>query len=148
MTRTGRLARLAATAVVGVLLLLGTLVGQDDDFPFGPFRMYATADKPGGEVVSTAIEVRTATSEFRAAPLTPSTTGLRRAEVEGQLTRFTADPSLLRLIAVAHARRDPGAEPWTGVRIVQTRYQLRDGEPVGQRQVVLAQWSASTQAGS
>ncbi|MDX6225225.1 MAG: hypothetical protein QOE64_1601 [Frankiales bacterium] len=140
MTGSGRLARLAATAVAGVLLLLGTLIGQDDDFPFGPFRMYATADKRGGEVVSTAIEVRTANSEFHAAPLTPSTTGLRRAELEGQLSRIVADPSLLRLLALAHARREPGAEAWTGVRVVQTRYQLRDGEPVGNRQVVLAQW--------
>jgi hypothetical protein len=123
------------------MLLLGTLIGQDDDFPFGPFRMYATADKRGGEVVSTSIEVRSEGRDFHSEPLTPETTGLRRAEIEGQLTRFTADPSLLELVAVAHHRRQPDAAPWNGVRIVQTRYQLRDGEPVGEKRVGLAEWT-------
>jgi hypothetical protein len=142
LTPRGRALRLAAVGCAGVLLLLGTVVGQDDDFPFGPFRMYATADKPGGEVVSTSIEVRTASSGFHAEPLTPETTGLRRAEIEGQLTRFQADPTLLRLVALAHSRRQPDAEPWTGLRIVQTRYRLRGAEPVGERHVVLAEWTA------
>lgn len=143
MTSAGRLIRTLVALAAGALLLLGTAVGQDDDFPFGPFRMYATADNPSGEVVSTAIEVRTAGSDFHAAPLTPATTGLRRAELEGQLDRFIRDPALLRLIAEAHKQRQPDADAWTGVRIVQLRYQLRAGEPVDERQVVLAEWAGS-----
>jgi len=42
--------RFAVAATVLVLVLAGTLWGQDDDFPFGPFRMYATAAKPTGNV--------------------------------------------------------------------------------------------------
>ena len=42
----GRAVRVAATAVAALLLLLGTVWGQDDDFPFGPFRMYSTAPEP------------------------------------------------------------------------------------------------------
>lgn len=141
LTSRGRRWRLTASAVAGVLLLLGTAVGSDDDFPFGPFRMYATADSRSGEVVSTSIEVRTADGAFHTAPLTPESTGLRRAEVEGQLARLIADPGLLRLLAVAHHRRQPTAPAWTGVRVVQTRYRLHDGAPVGARRVVVAQWT-------
>src|SRR4051812_11901510 len=48
----GRRVRSAVAAVALVVLVVGALWGQDDDFPFGPFRMYATATKPTGVVAT------------------------------------------------------------------------------------------------
>ena len=50
LTSRGRMVRVAVAAVGLALLLAGTLWGQDDDFPVGPFRMYATAARPTGNV--------------------------------------------------------------------------------------------------
>jgi len=89
--------RLAIGAVALVAVLVGTVHGQDDDFPVGPFRMYATAAKPTGTVrVAELIGVR---SDGTRVVLQAHDVGLRRAELEGQLPRFRKDPELLAALA-------------------------------------------------
>lgn len=140
LTSVGRRARTAATALVGALLLLGTVAGQDDDFPFGPFRMYSTYDDPDGVVVSTRVEAVDATGTVLVVP--DSATGLRRAEVEGQADRFTRDPDLLAALSQAHARLRPYEPSYDVVRVVVARLQLRDGRPTGESsEQVVAQWT-------
>ena len=41
--------------VVLGLLLAGTVWGDDDAFPFGPFRMYSTRNDPNAPVISTRV---------------------------------------------------------------------------------------------
>jgi hypothetical protein len=91
--RRGRTGRLVAVVAGALLLLLGTCWGQDDDFPFGPFRMYATSSKANGVVVVSAL--RAEWSDGTHSPVQPEEFGLRRAELEGQLDRFRHDPALL-----------------------------------------------------
>jgi hypothetical protein len=139
LTAAGRRWRLAITVVVLALLLAGTLVGQDDAFPFGPFRMYATRDAPNGLVLSTRVEAVDATGRVLVVPDTA--TGLRRAEIEGQVARFRADPGLLGEISRAHTRLHPGQPMYDEVRVVERRYQLRDSRPTGeQTDEVVARW--------
>ena len=88
LTATGRHLRVALLAVAGTLLLLGTLVGQDDAFPFGPFRMYATADAPNGSVLSTRLEA--VTVDGAVVRVGEGDIGMRRAEYEGQLPSLSA----------------------------------------------------------
>jgi hypothetical protein len=89
--------RLAIGAVALVVVLAGTVHGQDDDFPVGPFRMYATAARPTGTVrVAELIGVR---SDGERVVLQAHDVGLRRAELEGQLPRFRKDPELLAALA-------------------------------------------------
>ena len=89
--------RLVVGAVALVAVLGGTLWGQDDDFPVGPFRMYATAAKPPGAVgVAELIGVR---ADGTRVLLQAHDVGLRRAELEGQLPRFRNDPRLLSSLA-------------------------------------------------
>ncbi len=122
-----RLVRLAATAVVLVLVLAGTVWGDDDAFPFGPFRMYSTRADPNQPVVSTRVVGLTAAgAEVR---LSGGQVGLRRAEFEGQLPRIEADPALLGLLAESYARADPDAEELVEVQVVQRRFELVDGRP-------------------
>jgi hypothetical protein len=139
LTDAGRRARLAATAVVAVLLLLGTFVGDDDAFPFGPFRMYSTRDAPDGMVLSTRVEAVDSTGRVLVVPDTA--TGLRRAEIEGQVARFRSDPSLLAALSRAHDRLHPQEPSYDEVRVVERRYLLRDSRPTGeQTERVVASW--------
>lgn len=141
LTSAGRRARVAVTLVLAVLTLAGTLVGQDDDFPFGPFRMYSTRDDPNGTVVSTRVEARDADGRLRT--VDERSTGLRRAEVEGQVRRFVADPALLGALSRAHDRLRPDEPPFTEVRVVERVYELRDSRPTGQEsERVVVTWRA------
>lgn len=142
MQAAGRRARLAVTGVGAALLLAGTFVGQDDHFPFGPFRMYATRDAPDGTVRSLRVEAVDATGRVLVVPDTA--TGLRRAEIEGQGSRFVADPDLLGEVSRAHDRLHPGQPAYEVVRVVATDTVLRASRPTGDRhEQVLATWSRS-----
>ena len=136
LTATGRRLRLTGLLVVAALLLLGSLRGTDDDFPFGPFRMYATADSPDGTVLSTTLEAVTA--DGRRVGVDERDIGLRRAEYEGQLARVT--PGVLRELVGVHARRRPGGPAWVGLRVVQTTYPLHHGIAGPATRSVLVTW--------
>ena len=139
LTSAGRRARVAVTLAVAVLTVAGTLVGQDDDFPFGPFRMYSTRDDPDGTVVSTRVEAVDATGRVRV--VDERSTGLRRAEVEGQVRRFREDPALLGALSRAHERLRPGEPDFVEVRVVERVYELRDSRPTGvESERVVATW--------
>ena len=132
---------MAVTALLVLLVLAGTFVGQDDDFPFGPFRMYATRDDPDGEVRSARVEAVDRAGRVRT--VDERSTGLKRAEVEGQTRRFLAEPETLGLLAEAHARLRPDESPLVEVRVVERSYVLRDSRPTGeQSERVIARWTA------
>lgn len=139
LTATGRRVRTAVTLLLAVLTLAGSLVGQDDDFPFGPFRMYSTRDDPDGTVVSTRVEAVDATGRVQV--VDERATGLKRAEVEGQVARFRDDPSLLGALSRAHDRLRPAEPEYVEVRVVERVYELRDSRPTGtESERVVATW--------
>src|SRR3954464_3779385 len=107
LSRSGRAARGAATAVAGGLLLAGTLWGVAHDFPFGPFRMYSTAPDPNGDAKDTRVEGVDTTG--RTVPITEGNSGIRRAEIEGQEGAYVATPARLSEVANAYAEHSPGA---------------------------------------
>ena len=126
----GKTRRSRTLVVLGLILVLlwGALWGQDDHFPFGPFRMYATTQQLNGK--SGWYAVYGETPDGDRVFLTSLAYGLRRAEIEGQTNRLIADPTLLCLIGdVAQSRRELPEL----VRVVLTRewQQLKDGRPVG-----------------
>jgi hypothetical protein len=126
---------MAAVGVVLGLVLAGSLWGSDHDFPFGPFRMYATSGRPNGAVRTAALVGVIAGRSFA---IQPEAIGVRRAELEGQYPRFQSDPRLLGTLARAFAR--------TGVRLDELRLvervrRLHDGKRVGRSTgEVLAVW--------
>ncbi|ROT32016.1 hypothetical protein [Micromonospora sp. HM5-17] len=129
LTSRGRALRVGITVLVGALLLAGTLWGQDDHFPFGPFRMYATSNPPNDPAPDTRVEGVDVTGAV--VPLDQANTGIRRAEIEGRQSRYAADPSLLRQVADAYAKRHPGAPALVEVRIVIRWHGIRNGRPTG-----------------
>ena len=124
------------------LFLAGTVVGQDDWWPFGPWRMFATSTAPSGAIYSLSIEVQEGDDpEWVPAPLTPTTVGLNRAEVEGRVPQMTRDPGMLGTLARSHAKLQPGQAPWHGVRVVRNQVMLSGGTPTGEvRHSTLAAW--------
>lgn len=137
----GRVARVAVTVVGLVLLLLGTFWGQDDDFPFGPFRMYSTAPDPNADAPDTRVEGVDTTG--RTVVLTEANSGLRRAEIEGQQRAYIDDPSRLRQVAAAYAEKSPEAPPLRTVRIVIRWEGIEHSRPTGtSRDEVIATWTA------
>ena len=140
LSATGRRVRTAVSLVVLALVLAGTFVGQDDDFPFGPFRMYSTRDDPDGQVVSTRVEAVDTGGTLRV--VDEGSTGLKRAEVEGQVRRFLADPALLGSLSLAHDRLRPDEPAYAEVRVVERSYRLEDSRPTGeQRERVVVRWT-------
>ncbi|MDT4990580.1 MAG: hypothetical protein QOH97_472 [Actinoplanes sp.] len=141
LSRQGRAARVAGTAICAVLLLAGTLWGVDDDFPFGPFRMYATAPGPDEDAPDTRVEgVDTA---GRVVVLTEANSGLRRAEIEGQQQAYVDDPARLRQLALAYAQKSPKAVPLRTVRIVIHWVDIEHARVTGtSHDQILVSWTA------
>ena len=139
LTTTGRRVRVSVTIAFLALLLAGTFWGQDDDFPFGPFRMYSTAPDPNGAAKDTRVEGVDATGAVVA--ITEGNSGIRRAEIEGQQGAYEADPSRLSRIADAYAEHTPGAPELREIRIVIRWHLVEDSRPTGTyRDEIVADW--------
>jgi hypothetical protein len=139
LSRTGRTIRVVITTVVCALLLGGTLSGSDDDFPFGPFRMYAGVNPPNEPAPDPRIEGVTA--DGTVIVLDEKRTGLRRAEVEASQDAYAADPSLLRQVLEAYEKRNPQAAQLVEIRYVNRMHEIHAGRPTGKwTDDVLADW--------
>ena len=140
LTVRGRRLRAIATLIAGMLLLAGTLWGTDDDFPFGPFRMYSTAPDPNGDARDTRVEGVDA--DGRTVAVTEGNSGIRRAEIEGQQAAYVADPARLSGVAAAYESHSPGAPELRTVRIVVRWHGIEHARPTGQwRDEVVAEWT-------
>lgn len=139
LPRRGLVVRLVVTLLAGGLLLAGTFWGEDDHFPFGPFKMYAGAADPDAATIDTRVEATDVHGDT--VLLTERNTGIRRAEIEGQLDRFGESPDLLAAVGDAYADRNPDAPPLRDIRIVIRWHEVRDFQPTGAwDEEVVAQW--------
>jgi hypothetical protein len=91
--------------------------------------MYSTSDPPDAPApVRSTPSTRVSGAVV---PLGQDATGIRRAEIEGQQSRYVADPSRLRQVAEAYAERHPAAPALVEVRIVIRWYDIQDDRPTG-----------------
>ncbi|MBW8486517.1 hypothetical protein [Actinomadura parmotrematis] len=124
----GRRWRVLTAAGAVVALFATSLFGSDDDFPIGPMSQFAFSVKSdGGVITSHWLEADTAGGGRVKLSLDAVGTGLKRAEVEGQMSRFVHDPSLLQGIADAQRRLRPGAPRLTRVYVVSQVKTLEHG---------------------
>lgn len=135
-----RSVRLAATGLCVALLVVGTFWGDDDAFPFGPFRMYSTSTPPNGNIHVMVLEARLPDGSWREVPLESVVVGVNRAEVEGQVPRFQSQPALVGRLVEAHDRLRPNEPRWTGARLIMRYLKLRDRRFVGTEEKVVAEW--------
>ena len=132
-------ARIAASMAAVVLLCIGTFWGDDDNFPFGPFRMYSTKQRLDGEVRATEVYGLTRSGEWVGLPFDDF--GLRRADIEGQLGKLAQPPEeILVDMAVAYERFGRGDHEIVALRLVERTYNVEDGVPVGEEVEVLGTW--------
>ena len=142
MTARGRAVRLLAGALLVAGLVAGSLFGDDKHFPFGPMRMFSTTDKLDQPVRSLRVEAVDATG--RRFVLTQGRSGMRRAEVEGQVGRMRRDPSLVGALATGYRRRRPHAPPLTEVDVIVRNIALHGGKPTGRyTDDTILTWTAS-----
>ena len=136
--------RIAVLTALTTVFVAGSVVGQDDWWPFSPWRMFSTSQAPTGSVIALGLQVRTAADpSWVTAPVTPETVGLNRAEVEGRSGRIAADPSLLATLAASHSRLRPAAPAWTAVRLVRVETVVVDRRPTGEvRTTEVVRWAA------
>jgi hypothetical protein len=132
--------RIAATLAVTAALIATSLWGTDDLFPFAPFKMYSHSHDPDGWANSTSLIL--VNTEGESFAIGDNDTGFRRAELEGQLSRFREDPSLLALIAEAYEDAHPDEPEIVGAEIRIERYELVDGERTGEEtNELVAAWT-------
>ena len=145
LSRGRRAWRVGVLAGLSVLFLAGSVVGQDDWWPFGPWRMFATSSAPSGSVIAFAVQVRTESDPaWHDVGLSPASIGLNRAEVEGRSGQIEADPAMLGTLAASHARLRPDDEPWAAVRLLRRETVLADRVPTGEvRETEIAVWQAN-----
>jgi hypothetical protein len=140
MTPAGRRVRTIAALVTGVLLLAGSIWGQDDHFPLGPFRMYSVSNRVDGQVTSLQLQGRLGDGDRREIEF--ARFGLRRAEVQGQVARFYVGDwdALLAHLAESYDRFQRGGPELRELHLVYEVDSLRDGRPVAYEQKTLASW--------
>ena len=129
---------MAAVIVVLGAVLAGTIWGDDDHFPFGPFRMYSTTNSLDDVVNTVKLEAEDetgATIEIRTQDL-----GLRPAEVNGQVGRVREDPSLLQHLMDSYERANPDRPALVGLTLKYGLWQLENGMPVSYTEEEVATW--------
>jgi hypothetical protein len=100
--------RLAVTAIVLGLVLAGTVLGSDDDFPLGPFHMYSSRTDPNS--VSRQLRVRVVLASGAVLDVTNASGAPRRAELEGREAELQSNPAELAKLAplyTAHLAGSP-----------------------------------------
>lgn len=131
--------RLVAGVVVAATLVVGTFWGDDDNFPFGPFRMYSTKQELDGEVRATEILGLTEDGVWMQLPF--SDFGVRRADIEGQLGTLAQPPEeVVESMADAYERFDRGEEVIVAFRLLERTIDVEDGVPAGESVEFLATW--------
>lgn len=140
MSNVGRQVRLGVTVVVVALTIATNFFGKNDYFPFAPFSMYADTRHPDDPVEDTGVYGIDARG--REINLDDDTTGIRRAEIEGQIPAFEEDPDRAQIIADAYHKLNPQAPPITKVVVYVDWIQMDDGVPTGKTErEVLATWT-------
>jgi hypothetical protein len=131
-----------AAVTIGAIgaLIWGSVWGIDDVFPAGPMVQYAFYVDPNGTISSNYIEADTTAGTRVKVRLSPAGVGIPRGEIEGQLGRIIADPSLLQSIADAQQRRHPDEPQFVRLYLVVDVTHLHDHVPGAVTKETLATW--------
>jgi hypothetical protein len=125
----GKAVRLVAALVVATVLLAGSIWGSDDDFPFGPFRMFAGVNAPNEPAPDPRVEGVDASGAT--IELNEHNAGLRRAEIEDNEDEYIADPGRLSLVADAYDARNPIAPPLVRATLIMRWHEIRHSAATG-----------------
>lgn len=138
--------RLAALLLGTVLVVRGSVIGNDVEWPFGPMSQFAFRVGQNDAIRATFLQARTADGEVKLVPITVSDLGLARAEIEGQQPSIIRNPSMLADLAASYARLHPGQPKLTQLWLNERVTVLRNGRAAGERVDTLVGWPANDTA--
>jgi hypothetical protein len=138
--RGGAAVRLAALAVGVVLVVHGTVLGNDVQWPFAPMSQFAFRVGTNDAIRSLYLSARDVDGQQFVVPLSPPNLGIGRAEVEGQLPAIQRDPELLKDLIEPYPRLHPGAPALKQVWLRQKVTILHHGRPDGEYLETLVGW--------
>ncbi len=138
--------RVAALLLGTVLIVRGSAIGNDIDWPFTPMSQFAFRVGQDDAIRATFLQARTADGEVKVLPITLPNFGLARAEIEGQQPRFIRDPSMLADLAASYARLHPGQPGLTQIWLNERVTLLRNGRAAGEQVQTLVGWPVNDTA--
>ena len=100
--------------------------------------MYSVRNDPNATILVTSVRGTSIDGEELRIPF--SDLGIRRAELDGQLTRFFADDSRLAGVLVESYDNMGSQPPLAGLRIIRTIHQLEAGRAVSSSERMLGVW--------
>ncbi len=137
--------RSAVLAIGTLLVVWGTLFGNDVDWPFGPMSQFAFRVGRDDAIRSTFLQARTSKGNVMVVPITVSNLGIARAETEGQQNAIIRDPRLLGDLASSYHRLHPTEPGLTQLWLRERVTVLRNGRDAGQHVDTLVGWPDSSQ---
>jgi hypothetical protein len=123
-----------------VLVVWGTLFGNDVDWPFGPMSQFAFRVGRDDAIRSTFLEARTTRGNVMVVPITVPNLGIARAEIEGQQPAIIRDPRLLGDLASSYHRLHPNEPALIQLWLRERVTVLRNGRAAGQDVHTLVGW--------
>lgn len=138
--RAGLIARVAALVVGTVLVVHGTIWGNDVQWPFAPMAQFAFRVGDNDAIRSLYLSARDVDGKQFVVPLSPPNLGIGRAEVEGQLPAIQRDPALLEDLIEPYPRLHPGAPALAQVWLRQKVTILHRGRADGEYLETLVGW--------
>lgn len=134
-----------AALTVGTLLIVnGSVFGNDVHWPFAPMSQFAFRVGPSDSIRSTFLAAVDEDGMLQRVALSPRNIGIARAEIEGQQTRFVREPDLLDTLAGNYAQRHPDAPKLTQLWLCQEVTALVDGRDAGTTKETIVGWPANT----
>jgi hypothetical protein len=138
--------RLAALLLGTVLIVRGSVIGNDVEWPFAPMSQFAFRVGQNDQIRATFLQARTTDGEVKLIAISINNLGLARAEIEGQQPRLIREPNLLADLAASYARLHPGqpelAQLWLNERVTV----LRNGRATGEHVQTLVGWPVNDTA--
>lgn len=141
--------RLLATAIALTILTIAQINPTNDWFPLGSLSQYSYGRPLDSPTRAVRIMATTHTGDEIRVPLNQQGVGIGRAEIEGQLDRILADPSMLEGIARAWGGLHPHRPAFTELRLERSTSYVENGVPTGEVDVEeLTTWTVQGTYGS
>ena len=140
----GRAWRALAVTAGTLLVINGSVFGNDVYWPFGPMSQFAFRVGTNDAIRSTFLAAVDADGRLQRVSISPHNLGIARAEIEGQQTRFVRDPGLLSTLAGNYHERHPDAPGLTQLWLGQEVTKLHNGRDAGTSVETVVGWPRNT----
>ncbi|GAA3637987.1 hypothetical protein GCM10022223_66130 [Kineosporia mesophila] len=137
--------RAAALAAGTLLVINGSVFGNDVYWPFGPMSQFAFRTGTNDVIRSTFLAAVDEDGMLQRVTLSPANLGIARAEIEGQQPRFVREPDMLSDLAANYRRIHPGVPELTQLWLCEKVTKLHNGRDAGSTTQTVVGWPENSQ---